>query len=345
MRIPPQDERGPSTTGTLQPRYRRVLSFGDVLDEGIRLFRQHWINFALVSAVGLLPPGLLSVWVSASSAFTNPFAVADFQSGGLPTLYADQVQAQIAGLFASLLLSGVFYCLWSAAVTATTETYLRGGEPSLSSVYGRAARRFFPVLFGTLLYALGLTLLSVVGIFLSVLAVFPGLGGIVPGVGLLVWWLRPGARKAWLKWLIIVCTPLGLLFYFGTRWSMYVAAAVIERRGPLASLRRSSELIDRQVLRVLAILTVTSTIVAVLVYAPTAIIAIPLAISSGLLNYGSGTEAIITEAVAVVLRVLFQSVGAIIYTLVFIDLRNRHEGTDLDERLTQLEAAPGTPGG
>jgi len=56
MLIPSPDEWGPSM-GTLQARYRRVLSFGDVLDESIRLFRQHWVNFALVSAVALIPPG------------------------------------------------------------------------------------------------------------------------------------------------------------------------------------------------------------------------------------------------------------------------------------------------
>ena len=46
-----------------------------------------------------------------------------------------------------------------------------------------------------------------------------------------------------------------------------------------------------------------------------------------------------------ILRILFGSVGVIVYTLMFIDLRNRREGTDMAERLTQLEASPMTPGG
>ena len=57
--------------GTLQPRYRRVLSFGDVLDESIRLFRQHWVNFALVSAIALIPPGIVLVWVTAAGFLTS----------------------------------------------------------------------------------------------------------------------------------------------------------------------------------------------------------------------------------------------------------------------------------
>jgi hypothetical protein len=344
MRTPSQDEPIPST-GTLQARYRRVLSFGDVLDEGIRLFRQHWANFALVSAVALIPPGLFEVWLSLSGPYSHPLTIADIRSGGFAQAAAGTPETDVGLVVASLAIWAVFYCIWSAAVTATTEAYLRGGEPSLARVYRRALRRFVPVLLGTLLYGLGLSVLAAIGFVLLVFAVFPGLSGIVPAIALIVWWLNPAARKAWVKWLIIVCTPLGVLMYFGTRWSLYIAAIVLERRGPLTSLRRSSELIDRQVFRVLAVLTVTSTIVGVLVYTPTTLVSIPLTISSGIISYGSATEAVISEAAGVVLRILFQSVGAIVYTLLFVDLRNRLEGTDLAERLAQLELAPVTPGG
>ena len=50
----------------LEPRYRRILTFGDLLDESIGLFRRHWVTFAVVSAVWLIPPGLLAVLFSAS---------------------------------------------------------------------------------------------------------------------------------------------------------------------------------------------------------------------------------------------------------------------------------------
>src|SRR6202011_1763172 len=107
-----------------------------------------------------------------------------------------------------------------------------------------ALRRFVAVLLATLLYTLGLSAMAAISVVCVVFFVFPGLGGIVPAIALLVWWLRPSVRnKGWLKWLIIVCTPYAVLVYFGTRWSMYIAAIVLERRGPLAALRRSSELI------------------------------------------------------------------------------------------------------
>jgi hypothetical protein len=343
--ILPQAQDDRASAGTLQPRYRRVLSFGDVLDESIRLFRQHWITFALVSAPALLPPGLIVVGLSAAGLVARSVSLADVESGRLAQ--ASTPSGQVAAVVASTVIAGLFYFIWSAAITATTEVYLRGGEPSLSRVYRRALRRFFAVFGGTLLVTLGVSALTGVAVVLFVVTLFGTLGTIVAVVGLLFWWLRPGARKGWVKWLIILCTPFGLPIYFGVHWSLYVAAAVLERLGPLASLRRSSELVNRQGFRVLSILTVSGLIVGVLLYAPAALLEIPLLITSasrGELGL-SPAEAAISGGVTVVLRILFESVGAIVYTLMFVDLRNRREGTDMAERLTQLEASPITPGG
>src|SRR6516165_8832684 len=63
----------------LEPRYRRVLSFGDVLDESIGLFRRQWAVFALVSAVWLIPPGLLTVLVTASGKLDTTALVGQFE--------------------------------------------------------------------------------------------------------------------------------------------------------------------------------------------------------------------------------------------------------------------------
>ena len=46
------------------------------------------------------------------------------------------------------------------------------------------------------------------------------------------------------------------------------------------------------------------------------------------------------NAVGVALQVLFASIGSIVYTLVFVDLRNRREATDILERVSLLEADP-----
>jgi len=339
-----------SPAGALQLRYRRILSFGDVLDESVRLFRQHWITFALVSAVSLIPPGLISIWLSGSGLLRSSYNLSDFQPGRFAQTSAATSQlgaAEIGEIIVVSLVSAVFYLVWSAAVTATTEVYLRGGEPTLSRIYRRAVRRLFPAVVGTLLVILAVVALYVAAFVLFVITLLGGLLGIVPTIALIVWWLNPRARKGWVKWLIILTAPFGLLIYFLVRWSMFIAAVVLERLGPVAALRRSSELVNRNGFRVLAILTVSSLIVAVLLYAPAALVEIPLMLSSagrGVIGLDPASAAI-TNAVTVVLRILFGSVGAIVYTVMFVDLRNRREGTDMAERLTQLEASAITPGG
>jgi hypothetical protein len=330
---------------SLQPRYRRLFTFGDVLDESVRLYRAHWVPFALVSAISLLPPGLLVVGVSAAGLLTTSFNFADLQSGRFdsPGLLSSQINA----LLAIGGISTLFILVWTAAIVVTTDAYLRGEEPALSRVYGRAVSRFFVVLLASLVIVLAQVLLTVVGTLLFVITLFGVLGSLIAGVALLFWWLRPGARKSWVKWLIILTSPFGLPTYYLFRWSMYTAAIVLEDCGPIGSLSRSSQLVDRQWFRVMGILSVASLIVGILLWVLSALINFPLAIFEATRGqFGlSPAEAAISGGFATIVRILFESIGVIVYTMLFVDLRNRREGTDIVERLSQLEATPITANG
>ena len=123
--------------------------------------------------------------------------------------------------------------------------------------------------------------------------------------------------------------------YVGMLWSMFFGGIVLERRGPIKALVRSGQLVDRQWFRVTSILTVSSLIVALLLSAPAALIDIPLTIGDASRGqFGMNpAEAAISNAVSVVMQILFASVGSIVYALTFVDLRNRREATDIVERL------------
>ena len=334
MLTSPRQERA------LLPRYRRVLTFGDVLDESIQLFRQHWVSFASLSAVALLPPGLIGVWLSASGLFGSSVSLAEFQRGRLAQPQA--LMAESMAVLASGLISSLFLVLWTLAAVAATDARLRGEEPRLDMVYGLALRRYGVALLAGVLIFLGLLVLIALGAVLFVITLFGVIGSLIALVGVLFWWLKPGARRPWLKWLIVAAAPFGLPAYFLGSWSLFIQAVALEGHGPIGAVRRSSQLVDQHWFRVVSILTIAGLIVGILEWAPATLIEIPLTVTAA----GRGqiglppAEAAIVNAVAVVLQILFASIGSIVYTLVFIDLRNRREATDLVERVNRLETAP-----
>ena len=326
----------------LQPRYRRLLGVGALLDESVRLFRERWRSFAVVSAVALLPFGILSVGVSVGlAAVGTAIASQPVRVYSLSALATPQVVYGTLGVFVLLGLVGLIdSLLWTAALTRTTDAYLHAEQPSVRGVYGLAVRRLLALVGGSLLLMLAAAILTLAATLLFVVTGFGLLGSIVALVGLLAWWRKPDVRKPWLKWLIVLAAPFGLPTYLLVRWSMFVPSVVVEGHGPIGALRRSSELVRGEWFRAASVLGVASLIVLVLASAPAYLVSIPLGVidvARG--NYGADLVGLaLRNGVSIVCQVLFASIGTIAYTLLFIDLRNRREGTDLAERLQQIEA-------
>jgi hypothetical protein len=331
----------------LEPRYRRVLSFGDVLDESIGLFRRHWAMFALVSAVCLLPPGLIELLITANGGLSTQNLVNEITTGGTPDL------SNISHLVGTLLLIGVISALfalaWASAIAVTTDEYLHATEPLLSDVFGHVLRRYPYVLLTALLTFVALllvatldTLLFVVSAILFPILILASLGAIV---GMIIWWVKPHARSVWLKWLIILGTPFGLVVYFVDIWALSLIACVLDSRGPIAAMRRSRELVDRHWFRAVGILTVAAMIVSVLQYVPTILVELPLTILALLRGQPtlSPIEQAISLAAGIATQILCASMASICYVVLFMDLRNRREGTDIAERVSQLETSEPLP--
>jgi hypothetical protein len=327
-----------ATEPILLPRYRRLSTVGGVLDESIQLYRQHFVRYALVSAIALLPPGLLLIAASAAGVTSRVYSLADLQRGRLAEATPFEIQATALALTGILTI--LFQFAWIAAIIATTDFFMRGIEASLATIYGDALRRYPAIVGASLLLFVALLFLIAIATGLFIVTLLGLIGSIVAGIGLLVWWLKPGARKTWLKVLIILTAPFGLPIYWGVRWSMYAPAVVLERQGPRRALARGSQLTDQHWFRVAATLTIAGLIVAVLQAAPAALIEIPLTIAgaaqgeSGL----SPAQVALTNGISVVMQILIASIGPIVYTVLFVELRNRREGTDIVERLGLLES-------
>ena len=330
----------PGKNTVLQPRYRRLMSVGELLDESIRLFRQSWMRFALIGSVALIPSGVLLVLASAQGAMAAPFDISRFQPGAPPTLQANPVSFGVTLLL--LVIASVLSLLWNAAIAYTTDLFARAVEPRVRSVYARALRRWAAVFGAALLAGIGIVALTLVGTLLFVVTLFGSVGSIVALIGLLVWWLRPTARRTWLKWLIILTAPFGLVVYYFVRWSLFVPAVVLERRGPLGALRRSSQLVHGEWFRTFGAGSVAAIIVILLTFIPAFVVGVVFGLSGTASAPGrpNVVESMVSNAATTLSQILFSSIAVITYTLLFIDLRNRREGADIAERLTQLEAAP-----
>ena len=311
-------------------RLRRPLTFGGLLDETVSIYRRWWTSFAALSALALVPYGVLLAMAGLAGAFVIGPAGPTVQP---EVIIAAAVLGAVVGLGGSL-----FILLWGEAVTLMTDDLLRAEQRGYGNVYGRALGRFLPVLGASLLLVFGAVFMSLLGMLALVLTLGP-VGMLIATIGVLVWWLNPGARRPWFKWLIILTTPFGLAIYYAVRWVLFTPAVLLEGRGPLASLRRSSQLVSGEWFRTAGVLIVVSLIVAVLVFLPSSLITLALTLTVGILaDTVNPFLSILVNLGSVLGQILFGAIGYIAYTLLFLDLRNRREAADLAERVGRLES-------
>ncbi len=313
----------------LLPRYRRQLSFGGVLDEAIQLYRQHWRAIVAVSAIYLVPTALVSTAVVLST--PDPATAPPQQAaatGGLTLL--------------SYVVNGILSATWTIALAHATNLAVRGQPMEVGQLVRAGFGRLLALVLSGVVVAVAAILLMAASLPFLVLGLF----GVVSLVAVIVWFANPSARKPWLKWLIVLATPFGLPTYFAGRWSLALPSIVLERRGPIDGISRSSQLVAGNWFTATGLLTVVSLIVAVFVY----IAIIGGGIAGALIGLGAGaasqpatifttiraTEVAVSLA-SILGQILFGPLTPIALTLLFIDLRNRREGSDLSERVGALE--------
>jgi len=128
------------------------------------------------------------------------------------------------------------------------------------------------------------------------------------------------------------------------RWTVAIPVVMLERVGPVASLRRSWRLVRRSSWRVLGILLATALIVGI----ANVIINVPFALAGGTGGFAT------PQAQVSVVGVIVSAIGQIVATtvtapllagvavLLYADLRMRREGMDI---MWQAAAAGGAPAG
>jgi hypothetical protein len=233
--------------GSLSQREFRV---GGALDKAISVFFRNILPFSLLSFVAWLPAGYLT-----------------FASLGL----APEQRAGVQGLAAIIGL--LFQLVAMAAVLQATFQDLRGRQVNMGTSIMHGLKRFFPLIGGVLLIALGAGL----GLVLLV----------IPGIMLIV------------------------------RWYIFAPVCVVEKLGPLASMKRSAELTEGNRWKLFALIV---------------IIGVIGAIASGLIVLALATTLSPMAALGAqgIWRAVWSAFTNVLTVVIYLDLRQAKEGADIE---------------
>ncbi len=307
----------------------RPLGVGEMLDGAIATVRTHprvMLGFSAAVATVATTVQSLGVWVflrDTGANLTDPAYTPD--SGDVARLLASFSASTGLTLLVQLVATAVL----TGIITVVISNAVLGRPISLVDAWRVARRRLFPLVLVSLFFPLTV---------LAVLAV--GIGPTVAlGVSGLTWAAVLWALGSSLAGICVIA-------YAWVKLATVGPAVVLENRGPIAATRRSARLVSRSFWRVFGI----EALVVVISQVFSSIFAVPFALlagGTGIFTGQSGTnpyEALplfITSVGQVIGATLALPFAAAVTVLLYVDLRMRREGLDIE---LQRAAGYGVPG-
>lgn len=294
-------------TSDALPRLR-PLSTGQLLDQGIRLYRRNFLKFVGIIAVVQIPLTLVALLVSlitfpgemmaALQDPTMPAAANPLELFG-PTQVAGGVGSCFLGIISLILIQGVA----TAALTRSVADHYLGRRTGFLEAYRRIGRSWLKLM-GAYLFA------------------------IVVSIGLLVW-LVLGICVGWL-------TGIGMILFFGQVIMPLVTPIIIlENQTVPESMRRAWDLARRRFWWVVAFTTLLYLFNQLIVGGPGFLINIVFqALQQHLLeslgpSAAYTTQTVVQSVTTLIASLIYLPLQLIGMTLMYFDLRIRTEGFDL----------------
>ena len=304
------------------------LGAGDLIDRAIRFYRRNFRTLVWIAVPPILLGTLFSIgWTILGRQL---FSVGAAKDAGEMFLYS--------------LFSGLgSVIIWSIESVATFTVmggaarnfvrHLLFGEPiSFRETYRNVGRRFFGLVFASILMAF---LFSIVGVMIFYFGAI---------VGVLTIALTAYAFSFSPFLTFAVSLILGLVIGFGTLWLIFLVVSrfayvpqvmLVENQGVFAAVGRSASLASGNVKRLIALFLFTI----VATYSALAILYIPLALyawANGVEIFSFGGEAapawyeIAGQVISQTSLILLTPVWMIGLCLLYVDERVRHEGYDIE---------------
>jgi hypothetical protein len=350
---------GSAPAPPLLPRYRRPMSAGAVLDETFRIYRRAWRRLVgltllanlLAIAVAALAVGLVVLAILATAGQTL-FAAFARMTRGLPPdpLPAGAIVGLGIGILLAALVGSALALAGQGGVCVLADGEMRDERRTIMQAFWAGLGRALALIGATLVYAVGLLVAFAAALVPFLVLRRWALVGILIALLALIGWAasRDLRRQPAVKWAIVLGTPFGLPVYLGVRWSLWLPAAVLDRAGPVLAVRRSHLLAGGHWFRVLFIWVVMAVVASILQAIPGAIAGALYAAAGGAAGWTvegiTDTLNVANTAGSYIGGVLFGSLPLIAAALMYVDLRNRREGTDLGERLDVLAEGAPAPG-
>ncbi len=310
------------------------MGVGDILDQAIRIYRRNFVPLVTIVAVVSLPYAALQIVLTL---LTNPFAFSSSQTPSSFNPDALNTGVLLAGQFLSvgLALIYIFAAVFqSGALTAFVSEKFLGRAISVREAYGRAFHRWLALLMATVL--LFIIFGAVFGALCSLWLV-PLLGITTLGSG-----LDSNSSAAFGMLTLALCCLIGpalvVAIYLGVRWTFFIQTIVLENYNSTGGLGRSWKLVKGSFWRAFFVIAALAALVAVLnlgLYLLSLMLAIVLQ---------SPFLLVILNGVSLqLINIILTPLQFAALTILYYDLRIRHEGFDLQMQMQQLPQAPATP--
>ena len=327
------------------------LSLGELLDRAFRLYRARFGSMVLTAAVLVVPFSVLTALVFGFVAVDyfdmlqvvagNPNADPnEILTTALPGIFAFAGAAGIVGILGLVIQAVVTLALTQQCISA-----LNGENLTWRTAIRLGVRRFWPYVGMAILQVLGIGVVTAViggAIGCGVIALVVG-GGAAAGLfdGFGETGGAPNAAALVGIGLAVVCMYLFFILlllipstYLSARWVVAAPGLVEQEWGPIEALSRSWALTKGNIWRSIFYVVLLS-ILSFVITLPVLILQqfVPLAPPQFL-----GVAAAVSTGIGSVFSVIWQPFYAAAIVLLYYDLRIRHEGFDLVQRIDQLEA-------
>ncbi|MBI5302181.1 MAG: glycerophosphoryl diester phosphodiesterase membrane domain-containing protein [Chloroflexi bacterium] len=307
----------------------RPMGIGDILDRAINLYRRNFITLMGIAAAVTVPVAALQV-IGVLLAVPLDFLSPNLSPSRTTAALATAGYLGMFGVFFIAMIIAILASVFEAAamVLAVSEA-LFGRALTIRDAYRRAFRRGWSLLGGMLI--LGLMNGLVLGLYLAC--------AIVPLVTAAV-----GARTnpslsaaTSVAFVLLACVGIAPLFlalaFVNVRFLFVPQVIMLEKLGALDGLRRSWRLGKGSFWRVLLIAFLLYVFVLILSAVPSYAISFV-----GLLMPSVIIQAVLNATVSTVIGVVTTPLYLAVLTLLYYDLRIRHEGFDLELRAQEMLA-------